>query len=69
MAEGSYFHMFWTCPWVAWFWAAVFDLINSRLQLPLLCTPELALLGIYVDKQTPRYTKLLISYLLSYAKK
>lgn len=32
-------------------------------------TPELALLGIHDDDQRPRYTKLLVSLLLFYAKK
>lgn len=67
--EGTYFHMFWTWPRVAQFWTHVFDLINTCLQLSLPCTPELALLGIHNYEQRPRYTKLLISYLLYYAKK
>lgn len=60
--------MFWTCPVLAQFWTNVFDLINTRLQLSLPMTPKLALLGIH-DEQQPRYTKLLISYMLYYAKK
>lgn len=60
--EGTYFHIFWTCPRVTQFWMEVFDLINTHLQLSLPCTPEFALLGIHDDEQRPRYTKLLISY-------
>lgn len=48
---------------------SVFNLIIACLQLSLPCTPELALLGMHDVGQRPRNTKLLISYLLYYAKK
>lgn len=43
--DSTYIHMFWTCPHVVTFWAAVFESINIRLQLTLLIVPELALLA------------------------
>lgn len=51
------------------FWTGVFESINIRLQLTLPVSPELALLGIHEDDQRPRYTKILVSLLLFYAKK
>lgn len=45
------------------------ELFNARLQLEIPLTSELALLGIQDEEQRPRYTKLLISFLLFYAKK
>lgn len=61
--------MFWTCSQVAEFWTEVFDVLNTRLQLSVSCTPELALLGIPDDVQQSKYAKLLISFLLYYVKK
>lgn len=68
MQTGTYFHIFWSCPKVARFWAAFFEVINECLQLSLV-SPELDLLGIQEVDQRPRYTKLLLSYLLYYAKR
>lgn len=51
------------------YWEAVFAEINLRLQLPLIPTPSLALLGVPDVDQRPHHLKLLISYLLYYAKK
>lgn len=67
--DSTYMHMFWTCPLIEKFWAAIFESINIRSQLTLPVSPELALLGIHEDDQRPRYTKILISLLLYYAKK
>lgn len=58
--------LFWSCPRVAQFWMEVFEVINFCLQLTLPISPTLVL-GISDDEQRPRYTKLLISYLLYYA--
>lgn len=66
--DSSYIHMFWSCPRLLFYWSAIMESINARLQLELPLTPELALLAIH-DDQRPRYTKLLISLLLFYAKK
>lgn len=66
---GTYFHMFWSCPKIARYWAEVVDSVNGRLQLNLPVSPELALLGIQDDDQRPRYTKLLLTYLFYYAKR
>lgn len=44
-------------------WAEVIELINFRLQLTLLASPELVLLGFQDDELSPRYTKILLSYL------
>ena len=32
---GTYFHMFWSCPKIARYWAKVVDTVNGRLQLTL----------------------------------
>lgn len=53
---GTYIHMFWSYPGVARFCIEVVKLINIRLQLTLLTTPMLLLLGIHDDDQRPRYT-------------
>lgn len=66
---GTFFHMFWDCPIIANYWAAVFSGINSRLQMSIPASPELALLGVHDDEQRSHHLKLLISYLLFYAKK
>lgn len=69
LRQGSYIHMFWECPSIMSYWEAVFAEINLRLQFTLTPTPSLALLGIPDDEQHPHHSKLLISYLLYYAKK
>ena len=66
---GTYIHMFWSYPGVARFCIEVVKLINIRLQLTLLTTPMLLLLGIHDDDQRPSYTKLLIYFLLYYARR
>lgn len=67
--DSTYLHIFWTCPLLVKYWTAIFESINIRLQLTLPVSPELALLGIHDDDQRPKYTKILISLLLFYAKK
>lgn len=67
--DGTFLHMFWTCPRLSRFWAEVGEAINIRLQMSIVLTPELALLGIQDEEQRPRYTKILISLLFFYAKK
>lgn len=47
----------------------MFNEINLRLQLSLPVLRELALLGVHEDAQCSHHSKLLISYLLFYAKK
>lgn len=69
MQEGNYLHMFWDCPALSTFWSGVFEQLNVRLELSVPRTPELALLGIHEDEQRPHHSKLLISFLLFYAKK
>lgn len=54
---------------MARFWAAVFEAINEPLEISLVQSPELALLGIQEDDQRPRYTKLLIAFLTLLCKK
>lgn len=54
---------------IARFWGEMLELMNVHHQVVLLTTPELILLGIQDDEQRPRCTKLLISYLLYYAKR
>lgn len=66
---GTYMHMFWSCPMLSSFWAEIFDQLNVRLELNVPMTPELALLGVHDDDQRSHHSKLLISYLLFYAKK
>lgn len=66
---GTFFHMFWNCPIISTYWTKVFGEINSKLQLSLPMSPELALLGVHDDEQRPHHLKLLISYLFFYAKK
>lgn len=66
---GSFLHMFWECSIITSFWSEVFSEINLRLQLSLSVTPELALLGVHDDAHCSHHLKLLISYLLFYAKK
>lgn len=61
--------MFWECPVIVSYWHAVFAEINLRLQLTLVPTPSLALLEIPDDDQHSHHSKLLIAYLLYYAKK
>lgn len=62
---GSYLHVFWECPIIFAYWEA----INLRLKLTLIPAPSLALLGLPDDEQHSHHLKLLISYLLYYAKK
>lgn len=61
--------MFWACPRLSCYWSTIVEFINERLQLEIPLKAELALLGIQDDDQRPRYTKLLLSLLLFYAKK
>lgn len=65
---GTFLHMFWDCPVISSYWSAVFGEINLRLQLSVLVVPELALLEVHNDAQRSHHQKLLISYLLFYAK-
>lgn len=68
-SDSTYIHMLWACPKLTQYWAAIMEHINTRLQLDIPLMAELALLGIQDDEQRPRYTRLLISFLLFYAKK
>lgn len=51
--DSMYFHMFWTCPKLVQYWTAVLGCINTRLQLSIPLSAELALLGIQDDEQRP----------------
>lgn len=61
--------MFWECPVIVPFWHAFFGEINLRLQINLTPAPAMALLGVPDDEQRTHHSKLLIAYLLFYAKK
>lgn len=56
--DSSYIHLFWSCPRLSFYWSAIMEGINARLQLEIPLTPELAPLGIHDDDQRPRVTKL-----------
>lgn len=69
MQLGTYLHMFWECPTLSTFWSGIFEQLNARLELSVPMSPELALLEIHEDEERPHHSKLLILYLLFYAKK
>lgn len=66
---GILLHMLWDCPKIRIFWREVFELLKVKLEMSIPLSPELALLGIQDDDQRSHHNKLLISYLLFYAKK
>lgn len=68
-AVGTFFHLLWKCSKIQAFWIQVVRFLHNTMGSPITCQPKPCLLGIFLDPEFNKFTKLILNETLFSAQK